>query len=284
MKPALVFILIYNSVLLSLSGLKPSAQDRVTITFADVGQGDAALITTPNGKRVVIDGGPNYEIDIVVNNKIGIPVCKLDAIFLSHPHDDHLKGLTKLLRRCKLSKNSNLGFVTFNDVVYSAESWSDFLESIGKNLVKKSFTGDKFVLDDVIIKVLWPTKTFMQKFSTGPKTKNVNNMSTVLAVTYKNNAVIFTGELEAEYLNKLSVSEFSRANGLKIYKVPHHGAKTSHSPAVVANFKPEYCVISVGTPNFYGHPVPAVVEDLKSHGCKVLRTDETGTIEFLLKN
>jgi competence protein ComEC len=67
-----------------------------------------------------------------------------------------------------------------------------------------------------------------------------------------------------------------------ILKVAHHGSKTSTTPAFVSHFRPKISVISAGRNNWFGHPHPQVLQNLRRSHSFVLRTDLQGTIRIAL--
>ena len=73
---------------------RPSA---LTVRFFDVGQGDSALVTSPAGASVLIDGGPDEEQ--VATELAALGVKRLDVVVASHPHADHIVGLPDVLAR-----------------------------------------------------------------------------------------------------------------------------------------------------------------------------------------
>jgi len=257
--------------LFAIAGLFAKEQRSFRVEFFDVGQGDSTYITTVNGKKILIDGGSNFDADYKLAKIMPFWSCYLDAVILTHPHYDHIIGLNRILRRCKI------GTVMFNDVVFTSQDFTDF-KSLVKNLnVKNVFTGDEFEIDGVIFKVLWPDKDFLQT-----KIPDINDVSVVLFMDYGNFQAVFLGDAGAEVLGKINL------NGIKSYldgnfevvKVSHHGSKFGVDKAFYEALKPKDCVISVGADNKFGHPAKEVVDYLQSINCSVMRTDELGDIEM----
>lgn len=101
-----------------------------------------------------------------------------------------------------------------------------------------------------------------------------NDDSIVMLLTRGNFKALLTGDAGLEVLERLPPVDLAN---LDVYKVSHHGSKYNNSFALINQLKPRYCIISVGKNNF-GHPAQEVLEDLKKSNCKVLRTDQDGTI------
>jgi competence protein ComEC len=95
-----------------------------------------------------------------------------------------------------------------------------------------------------------------------------------MLLTRGNFETLLTGDAGLEVLEKLPLIDLA---GLDVYKVSHHGSKYNNSFELINQLKPRYCIISVGKNNF-GHPAQEVLADLKKSNCKVLRTDQDGTI------
>ena len=74
--------------------------DRLEVVFLDVGQGDAAFISTPMNRQIVVDGGPD-PLDLVrfLGEHMPPGDRTLDLVVLTHPHADHLTGLLEALER-----------------------------------------------------------------------------------------------------------------------------------------------------------------------------------------
>ena len=65
-----------------------------------------------------------------------------------------------------------------------------------------------------------------------------------------------------------------------MFKVGHHGSRTSTGEKFADTVHPSWGVISVATQNRYGLPDEEPIATLSKAGATVLRTDEAGTIVF----
>lgn len=271
MKKSDVVLIVFIYILFSFRGVSSSGSGDLDIDFLDVGQGDAILISTPNGKRVLIDGGDNFEVDFEISKIIPFYSCYLDLIVLTHPHYDHIIGLNRLMQRCKI------GTVMFNDVDFASRDFERFKSFSSFFDIKNVYAGESFELDGVLFKVLWPTKEFLKN-----NVADINDVSTVMFLDYGNFEALFTGDATDKVLGRVDKSSFEGlVDGyFDVLKVPHHGSKYSLHKSFYSKLKPSTCVISVGKDNKFSHPFPSVIDYFKSIECSTLRTDELGDIKM----
>lgn len=238
----------------------------LVMKFYDVGQGDSLLIKTPNGKKVLIDGGPDSKIaTYVLGEFFPLEECHIDIIVLTHPHLDHLSGLLDVFKLCKIEtlymENSEIkskAFASFKQLIDE-----EYLEN--KNFkVIFPHSGDVFDLDGVNFEVKWPST----EFSSG----NENYMSIVLLLKYGDFEALLTGDAEKKAYDGMVIPY-----QVEVLKVAHHGSVDGLHPEFLANLKPLVSVISVGKGNKYNHPSLTVVNFLAKFGT-VYRTDVDGTV------
>lgn len=274
---------------------------RLTVHFIDVGQGDSVLVQTPGGRNMLIDtGGRREEFqtgtgagDQVVTPYLRrIGVHRLDALVLTHPHEDHSGGAAYLVNNFPvgLAVVSPAGAIAGEGETAFAESaaggekgkgdaggdippaYTDLLKKMAAEgiPVSSAVAGDTIRLDDrVSIEVLSPEET------AEVEKQNLNNSSLVIKLTYGRRSFIFTGDVEPEAQRRL----LQREAGLQadVLKLPHHGSRLL-LPELVERVKPEVAVISVGAHNTFGHPAQSTLDLLDRAGAKVYRTDQDGAV------
>jgi len=241
-----------------VSLLQASGPGELTVSFLNVGQGDATLITTPSGKQVLIDGGPS---GIVLARELGEVMPhwdrSLDLVILSHPDEDHMAGLIEARSRFAVSGAMDNGITrTTETFSYYEATYSD---------AKGLQAGDDFTIDGVHFEVLWPAP----ELSTG----STNDRSVVIRVSYGEITFLFTGDSEAPVHDSLLLAGEVAAD---VLKVPHHGSATA-SRAFLDAVDPAVAVISVG-PNPYGHPRQEVLAALEAS--RLYRTDRDGRVSI----
>lgn len=264
-------VLIYILYSFRLAG--GSGVGTFSLEIWDVGQGDAIYISTPGGKNIIIDGGGNYEADFKITRKTPFYSCYIDLLVLTHPHYDHIVSLNRLLQHCKV------GTIMFNDVDFDTPQFSYFKRMSEKNNVKNVFAGDSFEIDDVTLKILWPTKEFLNG-----NVSDINDVSIVIFLDYGEFEALLTGDATDKVLGNIDYAQIEKMvdSDFDVLKVPHHGSKYSLHKDFYEKLKPKKCVISVGEGNRFGHPSPFVIDYFEQTGCEVLRTDILGNITFKL--
>lgn len=252
---------------------------RLRVTILDVGQGDATLVEFPSGKTLLVDGGPKtFAYD--AGERTVVPflkrtVKKLDAVVVSHPHNDHLGGIEAVLR------NAHMGTVYDAGHVAESQVYRKFLERIDslKLPLLRVRSGERIDLtDEARIYVLHPTKNFIQRDSLH-YLRDFNNSSVVLKIQYGKVSVLLPGDAEepAEAQMLFLYDGFLRSD---LLKVGHHGSITSSGEEFVKAIRPKFAAISVGANNKYGHPSPETVARFRSLGTDVHRTDLEGALIY----
>lgn len=260
-----VMLLIVFGLILILFSPKSSY---LKVNFFDVGQGDAALISTPNNQYVLIDGGPNSTVVPKLSKTVPIYHHTIDAVILSHPHADHLDGLLDVIKKYEIKNIYATG------VLHTTPEYIEFLNLIKEKSIplKVVKSGDSLDLgDETKILFLFPLENLA-----GTKPENLNDSSIVAKLKYGEKEVLFMGDLEAESQTKLlSSNQDVRAD---LLKVPHHGSVDSLNQDFISRVAPKFAVISVGKDNKFGHPSQTVLAALR--GVTIFRTDQDGDVVF----
>jgi len=242
---------------------------RLHVAFLDVGQGDAILITTPNGRQILVDGGPRpTSLLSEMGRRMPFWDRSLDLVVNTHPEADHLTGLPEVLNHYRVRQ------VILPDVENDTPLYAAWQAAVTEEeaTVLQAQAGMRLSLGDgVWVEILHPGLV-----AAGDR---INNHSVVLRVTWGKIGFLLPGDIEADVEQKLAAS--GQPLAATVLKAPHHGSDTSSSEAFLAAVNPQVVVISVGADNRFGHPSPAVLTRYAGHGIPVLRTDELGTVEFI---
>jgi competence protein ComEC len=236
----------------------------------DVGQGDALLVVTPSGRRMLVDGGP---VPSAVLAGLGrhLPPWdrRLDVVVLTHPDADHVGGLAAVLERYDVA---TVIVPPTRGTAPDAAAWRAALAGEGAAVVTGT-AGVRVALDEtggVRADVLWPPPS-------GPGTANedVNARSVVLRLAHGRVTMLLPGDIEADTEARLLAG--GAPLDADVLKVAHHGSDTSTTPPFLAAVSPALAVVSVGAENKFGHPSPSVLARLGA--VTVRRTDQAGTVE-----
>jgi competence protein ComEC len=264
---ALVVVLgIAGSVIAS----RPTTVARVSIL--DVGQGDAILVEGSRGGRLLVDGGPDPgRLLVALDARIPPWDRRIDAVILSHPHEDHVAGLARLLARYHVRQVFEPG-MRGPGPGYAA--WLDRLAQTGAPARLALAAGDRLRVDDIDLRVLWPLRGKVPPEPPDGGT-GINNVSVVLLGSVGTRRFLLAGDVEEAIDPTLLAEGLPRVD---LLKVAHHGSRTATTQAFVDTVRPRIAVASAGAGNPYGHPTRATLDRLAAAGARVLRTDEDGTV------
>lgn len=242
-----------------------------TVYFMDVGQGDGAVIISPEHRIAVIDTGGLKSFD--TGSRIITPFVrslgknKVDVFIPSHSDYDHNGGAEGLARNMEIEK-----------VVLPKEKLKDEGLVIMKNILRY-VSADKVEFAELGREYDLGGATL--KLVAVPEQAGVgNDASTVVELmdTRYGRKVLFTGDMTVKREASLpNIGEYD------VLKVGHHGSKGSTSALFLENIKPKLAVISCGYRNMYGHPHKLTLQRLEAAGCKIFRTDEHGCVQVELE-
>lgn len=245
------------------------ATTNLSVTYLDVGQGDATLITTPEGVEVLIDGGRDGAVLRELAKNRSWFDREIDLVIATHPDSDHIGGLIDVLERYQIG--SILMTENKNDTPAAAE-YARLVKAEGAE-VMMARRGQSFVLGtSTKLEVLWP--------ETDPTELESNASSIIIKLTYGETSFIFTADAPKnieEYL-VLAYGEHLKAD---VLKVGHHGSRTSTSEIFLDEVEPRLAVISAGKDNSYGHPHVEVTDLLFNNRVDTFNTAEVGSVILL---
>ena len=241
------------------------------VHFLDVGQGDSTLITTPSGRQVLVDGGPEGDrVSQELAEALPAGDRSLDAVVMTHLDSDHSQGLLEVLDRYDVG-----AVVAGPQTVESAmgPQWEQRLRQHGIEPVVVREGHAIRMEEGVELQVLNPPSDRLFGES--------NNDSVALRLTYGAVSVLLAADMESEAELRL-VRDGGDVSGT-VLKAGHHGSRTSTTQRFVEAVGPSIAVVSAGAENPYGHPAPEVVERLEAAVGEehVFRTDRDGTVEVV---
>jgi competence protein ComEC len=271
-KKWLILPLLAVAIIMAVVVTATIPDDKLHISFLDVGQGDAILIQK-GSQQILIDGGPSPQaITMELSSKMPFWDRSIDLVILTHPQSDHITGLVEVLSKYQVEQ------VLYPDLDCDSPIYDEWLRLIEEKEIESTLAcaGQQIDLDGVLIEVLNPQKNLF----TGTESDTDNN-GVVLHISMGEISFLLTADLmwqgELELITERAIPQST------VLKVAHHGSATSTTAEFLAVVSPQIAVISVGEDNDYGHPSDDVINRLEAKlgSDNIYRTDEDGTIEFI---
>ena len=260
---AIIFVLNYLGVKFPWS----PKREGLSVTFIDVGQGDAALIMTEK-TAIAVDVGPT-ESGEKTADRIFALAGKLDCVVITHPHEDHMGALSEVLETVPTDR------VVMNADASDGSYFTRALDVIEEKEipVTEAKAGDVIEIGDITLEIIAP-------ISYSEEDKNSN--SVVLRASAEGVSVLITGDATVD--EETQVLEKRGDLKADILKVGHHGSSTSTSEEFLRAVSPSIAVISCGEGNAYGHPHYSTLTRLREAGAEVWRTDKNGTVTVYVED
>jgi len=268
-----IFILLVSAVLILVyirngtPGFSAKKDGILSVTFFDVGQGDAILLTT-DYSAILIDSGTDSSEEKLLGTLSAMNVDTIALFFITHGDSDHAGGGDCIVRNLCVDKifTSNL----------SGDSES--LVSIKRASAERGTAlsecqrGDRLISGNVQIEVLSPGASL---------SGDDNSDSLVLLVTYGTCSFLLMGDADTTAEKDILRYCTNLPRNCDVIKAGHHGSRTSSSEEWLSAVNPAYCVISCGKANNFGHPNADVVSRYERIGSVICRTDRLGDITFV---
>lgn len=251
----------------STSTGRPMGEQRLTIEFLDVGQGDSALIRSPEGKLALVDAGPSPDRVVKLLRARGVE--RLDLAVVSHHHADHYEGMLRVIRefrpRVFLDANSPQTSRHYEAILRAVRD--DEITAI-----QPESTPRRITLGSVDL-------TILPQPPVDPH--NENNNSIGLRVEYGDFSALLTGDSEVRERAWWTEHIPNLVGHVTALKLAHHGSRNGTSDAWLALTRPELAVASMGAGNEFGHPHPETLRRLDHVGIPLRRTDQDGSITIV---
>jgi len=264
---------------------------KLRVIAVDVGQGDCTLVITPSGRTLLVDGGGTSDEmaagDLDVGAKIVVPFLEylginlIDVLVATHPHGDHVGGLAAV------GRGPRIGAVLDGTTLpYPSPAYLGFRQEVAQRSIPcaRAVRGQTLDMGDgVQVTVLNPpggaAYGTAAAYGTGSDDATINNYSVGLKIDYGRTRFILTGDAQHEAEGAMLAAHSDLT--CDVLKAGHHGSKTATGDDWLDRLQPKQAVISCGRHNRFGHPAPATLARLGTHGVEVFRTDQQGAITFV---
>ena len=264
-------ILISITVLVWYAVWREDRRGILSVSFLDIGQGDAIFIDAPSGRQVLIDGGPDSTVLKRLSSVMPFYDRSIDVVIPTHPDSDHISGLIDVLQRYRVS------YVMQSSVRGSTAVWTK-LESEIERAKKEGahvLVADRGEVIDLgkgaYLEILSPDRSVP-----GVET---NTGCVVVHLVYGNTSFMLACDAP-QNIERYLVSLDGASLKSDVLKAGHHGSRTSSSPLFVGLVNPAFAVFSRGCHNKYGHPHIETVATFAEFGIPVEDTCTRGTITF----
>ncbi|MFC0472430.1 ComEC/Rec2 family competence protein [Halalkalibacter kiskunsagensis] len=240
-------VLLIISIIAPTSGFaQTNDADKLEIRYfyleADKKSGDAILLESPDGKRMLIDAGMEQTGQQLDRYLKQMQIDQIDYVISTHPHHDHIGGFSTIL------DSLDIGVLLMPNIKHSTKTYVDFTNLLTKQKIPYQYVkeGDRFTLgEDVEVEVISPSEEDLDSAAKEKhlSTADINNLSLVLKVTYCDNTFLFTGDLYKKQEKQLVAAKKELLN-VDLLDAPHHGDSTSSSRQFINAVNPKYTIIS----------------------------------------
>ena len=240
---------------------------KLTIHFMDVGQGDGALLVSPQGETVLFDNGALGLCERPLQYLRRIGISKIDYQVVSHYHADHIGCTAEVFREFPLV---NYSFDRGGD--YKSGVFNRYVETTGVKR-RTAQPSEILVLDAFSANPVYVS--FIASNGNGIRTTNENDLSLLALIRYGDFEAVIGGDLSGYSGGGYADIETSvgpHVGPVEVYKVHHHCSRYSTNPAWLSTITPRIAIISAGVGNGYGHPTEECLSRLHAFGARTYWT------------
>jgi competence protein ComEC len=233
------------------------AKNEIWVTVLDVGQGLATVVRT-HQHTLIYDTGPRFGTGFDSGRMIITPflrrqgVKSIDAVIISHLHNDHVGGLAYLQQHVPIKQ------LITHDV-----------QGLASQAVA-CYAGDSWQWDEVQFTFLHPARG---------DSLSINDASCVLKINFGEISLLLPGDIESQ-AESLLVQRYDKQLSANIMLAPHHGSRTSSTSEFVAQVAPQIVVFPLGYLNRFGFPHRQVVRTYQAAQAELYDTATHGAITF----
>lgn len=265
-----LLVLAAVTVLVWLALVREDRGRMLTVSFLDIGQGDAIFIDAPSGRQVLIDGGP-ADGGLLRRLPKVLPWYDrtIDVVMPTHPDADHIAGLIGVLSRYRVS------YIVHSDVEGDTATAKELVASMHREGAHDVVAQRGQIMDlgkGAYLEVLAPDRSV--------KGVATNDGCVVTRLVYGKTAFMLPCDAP-QSVEKYLVALDGKALKADVLKAGHHGSRTASAPLFVGFVNPAWVVYSRGCDNVFGHPNQETIDTMTRFGIPVADTCEEGNITYV---
>lgn len=261
----------YNS--LNINNLQTKIVGELQIHTINVAHGDSTLIITPNNKTILVDTGHYVHRGRLVRNYLRAHnIDKLDYLILTHPHWDHIGGVKNILSTYETNKNG-VGEILNTNTKHTTNTYENYIDSLNNYTgeINQISESDKLDIDDKLdINILNPEKNVDEE-------RIINDTAIVIHISYEDTSIILPSDIE-EYSEKRLAKKYGDKLKSDIYKLSHHGNKSSSTSEFINAINPDIGIISSAYHSQFNHPHQKPLNKLNKNNIDTYWTGIHGSI------
>lgn len=243
---------------------KSPTDEKLMISYMDVGQGDAAYINV-NGNDILIDAGPRSNSKELLEQLKAKNIDDFEVVIATHPHEDHIGGMVDVFKEYKVKSFYS------PKVTHTTKTYENLVKAVKDEGLKINELKGGMVIDlgnEANFEVFTPQNSNYEE---------LNDYSPIMKLNFDETSYLFTGDAEKIAENE-ALTKYKASLDSDVIKLGHHGSSSSSSPAFIEAVSPKYGIISCAKDNKYGHPHRETLDIIKKYNIKTFRTDTDGEI------
>lgn len=243
---------------------KSPTDEKLMISYMDVGQGDAAYINV-NGNDILIDAGPRSNSKELLEQLKAKNIDDFELVIATHPHEDHIGGMVDVFKEYKVKSFYS------PKITHTTKTYENLVKAVKDEGLKINELKGGMVID------LGNGANFEVFTPQNSNYEELNDYSPIMKLNFDETSYLFTGDAEKIAENE-ALTKYKTSLDSDVIKFGHHGSSSSSSPAFIEAVSPKYGIISCAKDNKYGHPHRETLNIIKKYNIKTFRTDTDGEI------